>query len=266
MIYLKEFRKKNIERRDGYPLCLDIIQDMDRLVFDCPVTMLCGDNGCGKTTLIELIAQAISAHRVGLPGGLTPAQQLLREASLRFTPVFAGRPRKNFIFTAEGFTKYIEFLVAEKEESREELAAVREEYGDRYAGKLAAQPYARTIAEINGMYEQPLEERSHGQGFLDFFRSRIVEGGLYLLDEPEAALSYGNQLALIYIMQDAVKNGCQFILATHSPILTAYPGARLLEIAEGGIKPRAYDDLASISFLKRFMFRHESLLSDGEPE
>jgi len=266
MIYLKEFRKKDAAERGGYPFWLDIIQSMDRLVFDCPVTMLCGDNGCGKTTLIELIAQAISAHRVGLPGGLTPAQQLLNEASLSFTPVFAVKPRKNFIFTAEGFTKYIEFLVAEKAESLEDLAALQEEYGDRYAGKLAAQPYARTIGEIDHMYDRPLEERSHGQGFIDFFRSRIVKGGLYLLDEPEAALSYGNQLALIYIMQEAVKNGCQFIIATHSPILSAYPGARLLEIAEGSIEPREYDDIASISFMRRFLFKHESLLADEEPE
>ena len=266
MIYLREFRKKNTEGQRGYPFDLDIVRNFETLNFNCPVTILCGDNGCGKTTLIELVAQSISAHRIGQPGGLTPAQQLLREASLCFTPVFALKPRKNFIFTAEGFTKYIDFLVAEKAESRGELAAVKEEYGERYAGKLAAQPYARTIAEIDHMYDNPLEERSHGQGFLDFFRSRIVKGGLYLLDEPEAALSYGNQLALIYIMQDAVKEGCQFILATHSPILTAYPDARLYEIAENRIEQKAYDDIASINFLKRFLFKHESLLGQDPPE
>lgn len=266
MIYLRDFRKKNTEGQRGYPFNLNIIRHFVTITFNNPVTILCGDNGCGKTTLIELVAQSISAHRVGQPGGMTPAQQRLREASLYFTPVFAVKPRKNFIFTAEGFTKYIDFLVAEKEESRAELAVVREEYGDRYAGKLAAQPYARTIAEIDHMYDNPLEERSHGQGFLDFFHSRIVKGGLYLLDEPEAALSYGNQLALIYMMQDAVENGCQFILATHSPILTAYPNARLYEIAESRIESRAYDDIASISFLKRFLFKHESLLGQDQPE
>ena len=112
------------------------------------------------------------------------------------------------------------------------------------------------------MYERPLESQSHGQGFLEFFQSRLRPGGLYLMDEPEAALSYVNQLALVYLMQDAVAAGSQFILATHSPILTACPGAALYEMQDGALTPKTYPELKNIQFLKRFINNPESILSE----
>ena len=87
-----------------------------------------------------------------------------------------------------------------------------------------------------------------------------MPGGLYLMDEPEAALSYVNQLALIYLMQDAVSDGCQFVLATHSPILTACPGAAIYEIDEGRLTPSDYEHLSSVQFLSHFLKAHAHVL------
>ena len=125
---------------------------------------------------------------------------------------------------------------------------------------VSAQYPGATPEVIAQVVAAPLETQSHGQGFLDFFQSRLMPGGLYLMDEPEAALSYVNQLALIYLMQDAVSDGCQFVLATHSPILTACPGAAIYEIDEGRLTPTDYEHLSSVQFLSHFLKAHAHLL------
>ena len=264
MIYLRHLKQRRALPEAGYPYGLTLVQRLETLTFEAPVTLLAGDNGCGKTSVLEILAACAQAVRIGKPNQKTESGQLLQQAAKRFSPVFAQRPRASFIFSAESFTHYIDFLVAERAESDRALREVAATYGDRYAGQLAAQPYQRTIAEIDGMYETRLEQRSHGQGFLDFFSARLRPGGLYFIDEPESALSYGNQLALIYLMQDAVRAGAQFIVSTHSPILTAYPDAALYELTEGEFAPVTYDDLASIAFLKRFLATHEKLLREED--
>ena len=117
---------------------------------------------------------------------------------------------------------------------------------------------------LEHLYGAPLERQSHGQGFLEFFRSRLLPGGLYLMDEPEAALSYVNQLALIYLIQDAVRDGSQFILATHSPILAAIPEAAILEMEEGNLTPRAYEELGLVRFLQHFLRAHAHILASAD--
>lgn len=267
MIYLRQLRQKRALAESGYPYTLPPVQQLSALEFTAPVTLLVGDNGCGKTSVLEIAAAASSAVRIGKPGKDTQSAALLQQAAKFFSPVFSKKPRSCFCFSAESFTHYIDFLVAERAESDRALREVAATYGNRYAGQLAAMPYQRTIAEIDAMYENRLDQRSHGQGFLDFFSARLIPGGLYFIDEPESALSYGNQLALIYLMQDAVRHDAQFIVATHSPILAAYPGALLMELSDGTFLPTKYDDLANVAFLKRFLAAHERMLrEDAEAE
>ena len=122
-------------------------------------------------------------------------------------------------------------------------------------------PHAATLWELNHLYGGSMENRSHGEGFLDFCRARLQPGGLYLLDEPEGALSYVNQMAMLILMQQAVEAGCQFILATHSPVLAACPGAALTELRHGELHPCAYDQLESIAFLRRFLAARDRTLT-----
>ena len=261
MIYLAALERCANALPPGYPGDTDVLTRFDRLALDAPVTMLCGDNGCGKTTLIELIAAKLRAERISTGvAPLTDAQSRIRAASDAFRTSMKAKPRHCFLFTAEGFTKYIDYVVAEKAYARRKLDALPGQYGSDYARELAAQPYAGTLAALQGMYERPLESQSHGQGFLEFFQSRLRPGGLYLMDEPEAALSYVNQLALIYLMQDAIAAGSQFILATHSPILTACPGAALYEMENGTLTPKTYPELKSVQFLKRFINNPGSII------
>lgn len=259
-LYLRSLERLR-ECAPGYPGDTAVLRRFSRLDFSAPVTMLCGDNGCGKTTLIELLACKVRANRIGPPqGALTGSQRAVAAAADDFHVVMGGRPAHSFLFTAEGFSQYVATLTAEKEFARAELDGLSGKYGSDYARSLAAQPFAGTLAAIDHLYAAPLETQSHGQGFLDFFQSRLMPGGLYLMDEPEAALSHVNQLALIYLMQDAVSDGCQFVLATHSPILTACPGAAIYEIDEGRLTPTDYEHLSSVQFLSHFLKAHAHLL------
>lgn len=123
-------------------------------------------------------------------------------------------------------------------------------------------PHAHTLADLDSLYAGDLALCSHGEGFLDFFRSRLRPNGVYLLDEPEGALSYENQYALCLMILDAVKDGCQFLLATHSPVLSAIPGAEILEITGEGFRKTEYDRLESVQFLKLFLQRKDAMFRD----
>ena len=115
---------------------------------------------------------------------------------------------------------------------------------------------------IRYMYEHNITARSHGESFLDFFGGRIHPNGLYLLDEPEAALSFFNQYVLLNMIRDAVKQRCQFIISTHSPVLTALPGADVLYIEDGIISPISYDALPGVAFLRDFLAAPQHYLRD----
>lgn len=125
MIYLSALERRKGAAFAGYPYDTVLVQKFARLDFYAPVTLLCGDNGCGKTTLIELIAAKTHAERISsAAAGLTDAQKRIRKAADGFTAAMKGKPRHCLLFTAEGFTKYIDYVVAEKEYARRELDAL----------------------------------------------------------------------------------------------------------------------------------------------
>jgi predicted ATPase len=107
--------------------------------------------------------------------------------------------------------------------------------------------------ELRAFDGRGLNTRSHGEGFLAFLESRQTERGLYLLDEPEAALSFRSCLALLYLLLDAVAVGSQVVLATHSPLLAAVPGARILELDGDGITVREWTDLGFVQDWRDFL-------------
>ncbi len=253
MLYVSKLIK-NENRRDEYPFTVPVIAQMDELVFEQPITILCGDNGCGKSTLMEILAAKLDAIRIGQ--GIIERGGVVARHVDAFT-LWKRAAKTNFFFSAEDFIAYISWVSRAKQEARDEIRRIDQEgIGDLDYAKM---PHYHTLADLEGLYAGNLAKQSHGEGFLDFFQSRIRSGGLYLLDEPEGALSYENQYALAIAILDAVQNKCQFILATHSPILSAIPGADIVEVSGQGMERCAYDDLNSIRFLKLFMERKSRL-------
>lgn len=252
MLYVTKLRKE--AQGAGYPFSVPAIAAMDEISFVSPVTILCGDNGSGKSTLLSLLAAKLGAVRIGQ--GIIERERAADQAQDAFT-LRRRAARRNFFFSAEDFIAYIGWVSRVKEEARAEIARI--DGDDRIADKAYAKmPHYSTLADLEGLYAGDLARQSHGEGFLDFFQSRLKPGGFYLLDEPEGALSFEKQYALALAIWDGAAHS-QFILATHSPVLTAIPGADILEATPDGFCRRAYEDLEGVRFLRLFLERPERM-------
>ena len=117
------------------------------------------------------------------------------------------------------------------------------------AKRLAKGPAAGSLSAMQSRYGEDLDANSHGESFLRLFRSRFVPGGLYLLDEPEAALSPQSQLGFV----DMVEQGAQFVIATHSPVLMAVPGATIYSFDRSPLREVGYDALDGVTLLREFL-------------
>ena len=257
------FLRKVSRRGSGgeeYPLTAEVIRTFEELEFRSPVTVLCGDNGCGKSTLLEILAACLRADRIGRPLEEDEKRRKIARHAEEFRLTYL-HPKKNFFFSAEDFIKYIDWVESAKQEARAAIAEVDERLTG-YAAALAKSPHYRTIAELEQLYASSLAAQSHGEGFLDFFRSRIAPDGLFLMDEPEGALSYENQYLLARMIMESVKEGCQFVIATHSPVVSAIPGAEIYEIRGGRLCPCAYEEVENNSFLCMFLSHRESMMRE----
>jgi predicted ATPase len=223
--------------REGWPWTIPALASLEELALDPAVTFLVGENGSGKSTLVEGLAVAAGFAPEG--GSLGFGARTRDEA-----PPLAGaltlvrgarRPKTGFFLRAESF-----FNVATKVD---ELDAE----GD----------WPSLIDSYGGV---SLHERSHGEGFLALAMHRFGPGGLYVLDEPEAALSPQGQLTLLHRMHELVADGSQFVIATHSPILLAYPGALIYELTEEGPAPTSYEDTDHYRLTRAFLDAPERFL------
>ncbi len=256
MIYLRAIKRSEIEMAtEMYPLNLPQIAEIERLEFTNPVTLIAGDNGSGKTTLIELISALTNAVRIGDTRASRRAHDNFASSSRAFRAEFTLKPKRSFFFLAEDFTRYIDAREDMIREEMLEMERIQRDYDGRsgYAKSLAALPHASGLYEMKHMYSDELSQQSHGEGYIDFFGSRLTEKGLYLMDEPEGALSYFNQYVLMNMIADAVNRNCQFIISTHSPVLLAYPNATLYTFEENHIKESSFQKLENINFLKDFL-------------
>lgn len=211
---------------DQWPFTLKPVQQMRESGLDLsnPVTFLVGENGAGKSTIIEGLAEAYGIDIRGghgrrkynnspEPGPLGSAINLrLRQDIKR---------GQGFFLRAESAQGVFEFM---------SNYAVPGFYGDKHLGEV-----------------------SHGEGYLQVLEARFGAKGLYLLDEPEAPLSFQSCLVLLRELDEAAKRGSQIICATHSPILTALPGAKILEIDSKGIHETTWEDLEIVSHWRRYL-------------
>jgi predicted ATPase len=264
MIHLREIQLRDGETRpEDFPFNLPVIRQWQPLAFSSPVTILVGENGSGKSTVIEAIACAAEIITVGSGAAhRDPSLAHVQTLAKWFKLIWNKRVRKGFFLRAEDFFGFVKRLAQTRVEMQRELDRIEDEYQGRssQAQGLARMPYARELGDMQTRYGEGLDTQSHGESFLALFQARFVPGGLYLLDEPEAPLSPLRQLALISMIKEMVAEDSQFIIATHSPILMAYPGAEILSFDQLPINQVGYQSLEHVNLMRDFLNDPDSFL------
>ncbi len=265
MIYLRSAAMPD-ERPDAWPYTIPALQGLERLDFDAPVTLLAGDNGTGKSTLLEALAVKLALPAIGrVDAARDRTLAALRPLAHSLRLVFDRRPVNKFFLRSEDFFNFTIELQKQRDEMREELRRVDAEYADRsaFARGQARMAFAGTIADMERRYGRDLlESASHGESFLRLFQERLVPGGLYLLDEPEAPLSPLRQLTLYCAIKSLCAEGnCQFIIATHSPILLSFEGAALYDLDQCPPRRTSWEELPGVQLMKNFLSSPRSYTS-----
>ena len=254
--FLREIRVRPQGDVMRFPFSVPTIRTLEVMRLDAPVTFFVGENGSGKSTLLEAIAMAAHLAAVG-SADLKKDNSLDAQRYLSYTLklVWSRHTARGFFLRAEDFFGFTKRMSAMRSEFQAQLAEIEATYADRsaHAMALATLPVRRSLAEMEEMYGADLDANSHGQSFLKLFNSRFVPGGLYLLDEPEAPLSPQSQLALLAMMQDMIAQQAQFIIATHSPMLLAYPGARIYSFDSAPIREVAFEELDHVVLMREFL-------------
>lgn len=220
--------RDRIEHPDVYPFSLPAVQALDGLALSA-VTYFIGENGSGKSTILEALAVASGFNAEGGTANFNFASRRSESDLHRYLRIArTRRPRTGFFLRAESF-----YNVA----TEIERLGIEHAYGDR-----------------------PLHEQSHGESFLALVNNRFGPNGLYILDEPEAALSPSRQLSLLVRIHSLVEAGSQFIIATHAPIVLAYPGATIYCLDQSGISSVAYDETEHVRLTRDFVGNRERFL------
>ncbi len=211
----------------AYPFCLPLFRDKFELSFEKPITIIVGENGTGKSTLLEGIAALAGYDDAGGGKGYRPVDH---SAAIEITgsrlvsalrASWLPKITNGWFFKAETF-----FSVAR--------------YLDRAAVEAAERP-------------PDFLSQSHGEGFLRFFDERCGRQGIFIFDEPESALSPARQLAFLRLLRRMERRGeCQVIMATHSPLLMAYPGAQLLLLSKNGLEPVSLEETEHFRLTQEF--------------
>jgi predicted ATPase len=236
-ISLKDGIKKDLKK---YPFVIPLIKNFKKITFNKPVTFIIGENGTGKSTLLE--AFAIS-----------------------------------YGFNPEGGSKNFNFNTKDSHSDLYKYLRIGKSYNKVTDGYfLRAESFYNVASNIDELDKQPgggssiinsyggksLHNQSHGESFLSLLKNRLWGNGLYIFDEPEAAFSPMKLLELLVITDNLVKNNSQFIISTHSPILMAYPNAEIYEIIDGKLKLTAFEDTNHYSVTKYFLLNYKQMLKN----
>jgi predicted ATPase len=211
-----------IDDREAYPFCLPFLHDEFELSFDRPITIIAGENGAGKSTLLEGIAVLAGYDEAGGGKGYRPvdhsnaSETMGGELSEALRAAWLPKITKGWFFRAESFFSVARYLDA--------------------AGSTS-----------------DFLSYSHGEGFLRFFEERCQQQGIFIFDEPEAALSPARQMEFLKLLQRMEQSTiCQVVMATHSPMLMAYPRARLLWLSKYGLEPVAVEQTDHYRVMREF--------------
>ena len=261
MIHLRTIVKKpNVKKPDSFPFNLPLVKSFQEINFQKPVTFFVGENGSGKSTMLEAIATGINSISVGgediqRDKTLDPARQL----STQFRFIWQKKTARGFFLRAEDFFNFAKRIKTMSQELEEEALKYEQKFTG-YGLQLAKQSALGQKAGLTQKYGDNLDANSHGESFLKLFQARFVPGGLYLLDEPEAPLSPLRQLAFLSLLKEMVNQDSQFIIVTHSPIIMAFPEASILSFDSSPLKEVAYEELEHVSLTKAFLNNPQSFL------
>ena len=249
-------RRRPVADAGRFPFSVPAVASLTTLRFATPVTLLVGENGSGKSTLLEGLAAATGLPTVGSESAATdPTLAAQRTLGQALKLGWKRRTHRGFFLRAEDFFGFARQVSKMKADMHARVAELDAEYEGRsgFAKGLAQGPMRGSIAALEARYGGDLDARSHGQSFLTLFQSRFVPDGLYLLDEPEAPLSPQSQLALLALISDGVAQSSQFIIATHSPIVLAFPGATIISFDHVPPASVAFDELEHVNLTRSFL-------------
>lgn len=243
--YLVEVRlhRESVASFEQYPFSLPVIRNLDSIKLHPGVTFFVGENGTGKSTLIEGIAVASGFNPEGGSRNFAFDTRASHSELHKFLRIVRGtrRPHDGFFLRAESF-----YNVASEIDRRDE---------EPPPPGVNARPIRDPYGGVS------LHQQSHGESFMALLTQRFSSAGLYILDEPEAALSPSRQLAALVRIHELVKGGAQFLIATHSPILMAYPHAEILRLDRGTIAPVPYTDTDHFRTTRDFLVDHRRALA-----
>jgi predicted ATPase len=229
-----ELKRENIKSFLRHPFSVPAIKNLTSLEFHPKVTFIVGENGSGKSTILEAIAAAYGFNPEGGTINFSFSSMDTHSELHQYIKLIKGvrRPKDGFFLRAESFYNFASNVDA----LEREVPGLLSSYGG------------------NSLHKQ-----SHGESFFSVFMNRFNGKGLYILDEPEAALSPSRQMSMISRMHQLTKEDSQFIIATHSPIIMAYPEATIYEIKES-IRRVRYEDTEHYQIMKSFINNKSKIL------
>ncbi len=235
-----KINKEKIENINEYPFSLPIIKHLEKLKMHPKVTFIVGENGSGKSTLLEAIAVAYGFNPEGGTKNFNFSTRSTHSKLHEYVTLIKGikSPREGFFLRAESM-----YNLATNIEDMDSVIGL----GAR-----------RVIDSYGGV---SLHNQSHGESFLAVMINRFSKNGLYILDEPEAALSPTRQMSMLTRINELVKENCQFIISTHSPILMTYPESIIYEIKDNKIKKVNAEETDHFQITKSFLNNKEKFLN-----
>ncbi|WP_425800774.1 AAA family ATPase [Desulfitobacterium sp. Sab5] len=233
-----ELDRDSVPSFSEYPFNLPAVKNLDKLTFHPKVTFIIGENGSGKSTILESIAVAYGFNAEGGTKNFNFSSRATHSDLSSYIKVVKGtkRPQTGFFLRAESFYNFASNIDDLDADLPEEMRLIKS-YGGR-----------------------SLHEQSHGESFFAVFQNRFSGKGIYILDEPEAALSPSRQMSMLTRMHELVREDCQFIIATHSPIIMAYPHAWIYEIREGFDQVK-YEDTEHYQAMSSFLNNKQKMLN-----